>query len=64
VKIISQSVGCLLWLLMVSFASQKLFMRSHLSIIHLSNRVISALSVQEIFPCANASESVSHFLFY
>ena len=37
VKIFSQSVGCLLVLLTVSFALQKLcnFMRSHLSIIDL-----------------------------
>jgi hypothetical protein len=45
VKIFSQSVGCLLVLLTVSFALQKLynFMRSHLLILGLTEQVISVL---------------------
>jgi hypothetical protein len=45
VKIFSQSVGCLLVLLTVSFALQKLcnFMRSHLSILDLTAQAIAVL---------------------
>jgi hypothetical protein len=45
VKIISQSVGCLLVLLTMSFALKKLcnFMKSHLSILDLTAQVIAVL---------------------
>jgi hypothetical protein len=54
VKIFSQSVGCLLVFLTVSFALQKLcnFMRSH------------CCSVQESFPCAHIFKALPHFFLY
>jgi hypothetical protein len=47
VKIFSQSVGCLLVLLTVSFALQKLcnFMRSHLSILVLTAQAIGVVAL-------------------
>jgi hypothetical protein len=65
VKIFSQSVVCHFVLLTVSFALQKLFnfMKSHLSVVDLRAWPIGVL-VQEIFPCADVFEDLSHVFFY
>jgi hypothetical protein len=62
VKILSQSVGALFVLLMVSFALQKLcnFMRSHLSIINLTAQAI-ALLFSNISPVPISSRLFSTF---
>ena len=63
VKILSQSVGGLFVLLMVSFALQKLcsFMRSHLSILDLTAQTCS---IQKISPCGHIFKAFPHFLLY
>ena len=62
---ISQSVGCLLVLLTVSFALQKLlsFRRSHLFI---DSLIVCATrgSTQEVVSCAHVLQTTSHLLFY
>ena len=58
IKIFSKSVGCLLVLLTVFFALQKLynFMRSHLLILDLGHKPLVFHS--GIFPCAHVFEAV------
>jgi hypothetical protein len=65
VKIFSQSVCCLLILLTVSFALQKLcnFMRSRLLILDLTVQATDVL-FRKSFPCAHMFEALSHFLLY
>jgi accessory gene regulator protein AgrB len=64
VKIIFHYVGCLLVLLTVSFALQKLcnYMRSHLSFLDLTAQAIGVL-VQESFFCAHIFQALPHFLY-
>jgi hypothetical protein len=65
VKILSQSVGGLFVLLIVSFALQKPcnFMRSHLLILDLTAQAVAVL-FRNFFPCAHIFETFPHFLLY
>jgi len=65
IKIFSKSVGCLLVLLTVFFALQKLynFIRSHLSILDLTAQAIGVL-FRFFFLCAHKFEALPHFPLY
>ena len=65
VKILSQSVGGLFVSLTVSFALQKLcnFMRSHLSILHLTAKAIAVL-FRNFPPVPIIYQAFPHFLLY